>query len=77
MSPTKIFRCRILKQFVNLITLLCDGKCHCNAAKTILWQLIVTYLLKSEDLFDTYIAAMKRKTLQILTTTIFTKTNRQ
>ena len=46
MSPTKIFGCRILKQFVNQITLLCDGKCHCNAAKTILWQLIVTYLLK-------------------------------
>ena len=45
MSPTKIFRCRILKQFVNQITLLCDGKCPGNAAKTILQQLIVTYLL--------------------------------
>ena len=45
MSPTKIFHCRILKEFVNQITLLCDGKCHCNAAKTVLWQLIVAYLL--------------------------------
>ena len=45
MSPTKIFRCRILKQFVNQITLLCDGKCHCNAAKTVLRQLIVVHLL--------------------------------
>ena len=47
MSPTKIFHCRILKQFVNPITLLCDGKCHCNAAKTVLRQLIVAYLLKA------------------------------
>ena len=46
MSPTKIFCCRILKQFVNQITLLWDGKCHCNAAKTVLRQLIVAYLLK-------------------------------
>ena len=45
MSLTKIFHCRILKQFVNLITLLCDGKCHCNAAKTVLRQLIVAYVL--------------------------------
>ena len=46
MSPTKIFRCRLSKQFVNQITLLCDGKCHRNAAKTGLRQLIVVYLLK-------------------------------
>ena len=46
MSPTKIFHCRILKQFVNQIILLCDGKCHYNAAKTILRQLIVAYPLK-------------------------------
>ena len=46
MSPTKIFCCRLSKQFVNQITLLCDGKCHCNAAKTILRQLIVVGHLK-------------------------------
>ena len=46
MSLTKIFHYRLSKQFVNQITLLCDGKCHCNAAKTVLRQLIVAYLLK-------------------------------
>ena len=46
MSLTKIFHYRLSKQFVNQITLLCDGKCHCKVAKTILRQLIVAYLLK-------------------------------
>ena len=45
MSLTKISSYRLSKQFVNQITLLCDGKCHCNAAKTVLRQLIVAYHL--------------------------------
>ena len=40
MLPTKIFHCRLSKQFVNQKTLLCDGKCDCNAGKTVLRQLM-------------------------------------
>ena len=54
MPPTKIFCFRPLKQFVNQITLLCDGKCQHNAAKTILPQLIVAYLLNRRFWHDLF-----------------------
>ena len=40
---TKIVHCGPSKQFVNQIALLCAEKCHCNAVKTVLQQLIVAY----------------------------------
>ena len=59
---TKIFYCRLSKQFVNQITLLCDGKCHHNAAKTVLWQLIVVYILKSSvELCELFVIHLLQK----------------
>ena len=48
-SPSKIFHDRLSSYFNMQIVLLCDGKCHCNVAKTTLRQSNESSHLKNFD----------------------------